>query len=186
MSNGDLQGPEQFRAYLVWIARSRLDPRLRGKLDPSDLVQQTLLRACQGKDGFRGESRPEQFAWLRQILARTMADAVRDLNRDKRDIGRERSLEVAIEESSARLHAWAVYEEASPSEMAVQNERAARLSAALERLPEDQRRAVTLKYCEGWPLAKIAAEMDRTSPSIASLLRRGLHELRGWLAEEQT
>src|SRR5436309_10049582 len=91
---------EKFRAYLRLLARLHLDPRLRGKLDPSDVVQEVLLKAVQALGQFRGESEAELAAWLRQILARHLANTVRDLGREKRDIGREHSLEAAIDQSS--------------------------------------------------------------------------------------
>ncbi len=87
---------ERYRPYLLLLARLRLDPRLRGKLDASDVVQQTLLEAHQGRGQFRGTTEAEEAAWLRQILARNLANAVRDLLRGKRDVRREQSLEAAI------------------------------------------------------------------------------------------
>jgi hypothetical protein len=48
----------------------------------------------------------EKAAWLRQALAHQLAHAVRDLGRAKRDLARERSFELALEESSARLERW--------------------------------------------------------------------------------
>src|SRR5437868_1228086 len=76
---------ERFRAYLHLLARLHLDPRLQGKLDASDLVQQTMLQAYQALGQYRGQSSPELAAWLRQILARNLAMAMRDFARAKRD-----------------------------------------------------------------------------------------------------
>jgi len=112
---------ERFRAYLHLLARLHLDPRLRAKLAPSDVVQQTLLQAFQGLGGFRGGTDAEVAAWLRRILARNLAHAVRDLGRSKRDVARERSLEAAVDASSARLEAWLAAEQSSPSQQAARN-----------------------------------------------------------------
>src|SRR5207302_6051490 len=106
---------ERFRAYLRLLARMQMGPRLQGKLDPSDLVQQTLLQALRALDRFRGRSDAELAAWLRQILAHKLTNAARELGRAKRDVGRECSLERALEQSSARLEAWLVTEQSSPA-----------------------------------------------------------------------
>ena len=75
---------ECFRSYIVLLARTYWSPRLQGKLDPSDIVQQTLTQAWQGFDDFRGETDAEFRAWLRRILTRCQADFVRGFARDKR------------------------------------------------------------------------------------------------------
>src|SRR5215469_3769441 len=115
----DEMSPEDYRPFLDNLARLRLDPRLQSKLDPADLVQQTLLEACRAPEQFRGRSEGEQKAWLRRILLRNLANTVRDLGRQKRDVHRERSLDAALEDSSARLEALLAAEQSSPSEQAV-------------------------------------------------------------------
>jgi RNA polymerase sigma-70 factor (ECF subfamily) len=180
---GDVSGSrlEAFRKYLELLARAQLDPRLRGKLDPADLVQQTLLRALAARDRFRGDD-AGRAAWLRTILARVMIDAVRKFGRPGGG-ERERSLEAAVEYSSARLESLLAADQTSPSGRADRNERLLRLADALSRLPEDQRRAVELRHLEGLPLAEIATRMARSVDSVVGLIHRGLRALRRDLEE---
>jgi RNA polymerase sigma-70 factor (ECF subfamily) len=174
---------EPFHDYLWLLARLHLDERLRGKLDPSDLVQQTLLEAYQALDRFEGRDAAQTAAWLRQILARNLANAGRDFGRAKRDVAREQSLDAALAESSARLGAWLAAEQSSPSERAAHGEEAVRLARALAALPEAQREVVVLRHCEGQPLADIARRLGRSPAAVAGLLHRGLERLRELLQE---
>ena len=184
MTETSLLPLERYREYLRLLARLQLDPRLRPKLDPSDVVQATLLQAHRGRDQFRGRTEAEQVAWLRAILAGELARASRDLGRDKRDVDRERSLERALERSSHHLEHWLAADDSSPGERAERNEELARLADALAALPDDQREAMELHYLHGWPLAEIAARLDRTTKSISGLLYRGLGTLRERLRPE--
>ena len=174
---------ERFREYLRLLARLQLDPRLRGKLDPSDVVQQTLLEVYAKREQFRGSSEGEWLAWLRQALAHNLADALRAFGQAKRDVGRERSLEAAVEASSCRLSALLAAEQSSPSQQAERHERAVRLAEALAALPDDSREALVMHYCADWPLADIATHLGRTPAAVAGLLKRGLKQLREHLRE---
>jgi RNA polymerase sigma-70 factor (ECF subfamily) len=176
---------ERHRDYLRILARLQLSPALRGKLDPSDIVQLTLLRAVEALGQFRGRTTAELAAWLRRILARTLANAIRDHGRGRRDIAIERSLERVVEESSARLDAWLAAEQSSPSQQAQRNEQSMLLVQALAKLPEAQREALLLKHCQGWSLAEIGRHLERSPTAVASLLQRGLRQLRGHLRTQE-
>ena len=172
---------EPFRKYLHLLAELHLDRRLRGKLDPSDVVQQTMLRAYSALVDVR-DARPEVLvAWLRKILARTLADAVKHHERDKRDVGLERSLEAELDRSASGFAAWLAADQTSPSGRAERNEELLRMVEALAELPEAMREVVVLKHCQGWTLPQIGERLGRSVPSVASLLRRGLEELRNRL-----
>src|SRR5262249_34471102 len=161
------------REYLRLLARLQLDPRLQSKLDPSDLVQQTLLEAHAKHDRFRGQTEGERMAWLRQILAHNLADAIRHFGAAARDVGLERSLE----DSAARLEAWLAERLSSPSERAERNEQWRHLAEALAQLPEEQRTAVEFHYLQGCSLVETGQRLGRGKRAVAGLLFRGLKKL---------
>jgi RNA polymerase sigma-70 factor (ECF subfamily) len=171
--------PERYRDYLLLLARLQFDPRLRGKLDPSDIVQQTLLQAHRKRDQFRGKSEVERAAWLRAILAHALADAARKYGQGV--LGRERSLEVSLEESSRRLERWLEDSHPSPGQGLDRHEQLLRLAKALARLPDDQRQAVELRHLQGLSVAEIGQLMGRSPAAVGGLLQRGLRALRGML-----
>ena len=176
---------ERYREYLGALARLRIDDRLRGKLDPSGVVQQTLLEVYQARDQIRGLSEAQLAAWLRRALANNLADEIRRLGAQVRDVGRERPMAQAVDESAARLERILAAEQTSPSQQAVRQEDLLRLAEALARLPEDQRAAVELHHLEGRTLAETAAALGRTRAAVASLVFRGLRNLRQRLDEEK-
>jgi RNA polymerase sigma-70 factor (ECF subfamily) len=175
---------EPYRRYLGVLAAVHLDPRLRGKLDPADVVQQVLLRAVAALPSLRSADPPVVTAWLRTILASELTDVARHYDRDRRAVGREQSLDAALDRSASGLAAFLAADQSSPSRRAARNEDVLRLADALAELPDRVKEAVVLRHCQGWPLGRIAGRMDTTVPAVASLLRRGLEQLRSRLAEE--
>lgn len=174
---------ERYREYLRLLARLQLDPRLRGKLDPSDIVQEALLKAHEKRDQFRGRTEEERAAWLRSILTNTLIDVARKYGAQGRDVAAERSLEAALHESSAQLEQWLASDASSPVQHAVRGEELLRLADGLAQLPEDQRTALELKHLGGYSVEEIAQEMGRSKTAIGGLLRRGVKRLRELLRE---
>jgi RNA polymerase sigma-70 factor (ECF subfamily) len=177
---------ERCREYLHLLARLHLDHRLQGKLDPADVVQQTLMRAHEKRDQFRGRTDAELTAWLRQILVNNLAEAVRRFAAESRDVARERSLEASLEESSARLESWLAADQSSPSQRFMRQEQGIRLADALAELPDDQRRAVELHHLKGYSVAEVGELMDRSRPAVVGLLFRGLKKLRQLLKDQES
>ena len=174
---------ESFRDTLRLLARLQIDPRHRAKLDPSDVVQQAMLQAHQAWGQFQGRTSAELGQWLRQILLRCLAHARRDLDRARRDVDRECSLDRALEAGPDPGRAWLVADQPSPSDQACQEEQMGELALALATLPEAQREAVVLHYLQGWTVAEIAARLGRSHSSVGGLLHRGLKQLRDRLQE---
>jgi RNA polymerase sigma-70 factor, ECF subfamily len=175
---------ERFREYLALLARLHLHPRLRSKLGPSDIVQQTMLKAAQNLSQFRGGTEAEWAGWLRRILTNTLLDAVRHFQGAEHDVALERSL-ASLTQSSARLEALLHGSPTSPGDQVLKNEQLLHLAAALAELPEDQRLALEMHYLQGCTVAEVAAHMTRTERSVAGLVRRGLQKLRELLADEK-
>src|SRR5262249_61478614 len=122
--------------YLRLVARLQVPQRLRGKLDASDLVQQSLLEAHRARAHLEGHSPAEQAAFLRRILTNNLTDAVRKFTGAGRDVARERSFEADAADSSARLEAWLAADPSTPSQRAAREEGLLGLAPALGQLPE--------------------------------------------------
>lgn len=166
----------RYRAWLRALVSSGLDPKIQSKLDPSDLVQQTILQALDALPTFRGSTEEEFQAWLRTILARNVTRASRDLRRLRRDVRRE--IADSLEHSSVRLQGFVSAQVSSPVSQVVKSESVLELCEAIEHLPEGQQRAITLHHCNGMTINRVAEEMDKTPAAVAGLLKRGMKTLR--------
>jgi RNA polymerase sigma-70 factor (ECF subfamily) len=176
---------EGYRDYLRLLVRLQMGARLRAKLDSSDVVQQAILHAHERRAQFRGETEGEWLAWLRAVLATSLATVARRFDAQARDPGRERSLEAELERSSSRMEELIAADQTSPSERAVRGEELSRLAQAIAGLPDDQRRVVELHYLKGLTVADVATEIGRSRPAAVGLLFRGLKHLRQQLRDPE-
>lgn len=161
-------------ALLLW-AKCQMPAWVRGKLDPADLVQQTLLEAVKVV-GLAGQPDLAVLAYLRRALTHNLIDATRKFAATRGELA-------AIGDSSLRLADWLAAEQTSPSERADRNERYERLAVALTELPDDQRRAVEMRYMQGMKVAEIAGVFGRSEGAVSLLLHRAVSKLRTELTE---
>ena len=168
----------KYEPYLRMLARTQMRKAYQAKVGASDMVQQAMLQACQGLEGFRGSTEGEFRAWLRKILAHHLCHLDRDFHRDKRDIRREQSMEQKLAQSSMRLQGLIAADGPTPSQNVALGENILHVADAIERLPESQREAVRLHYLEGKKLSEVATQLGKSTGAIAGLLHRGMKTLR--------
>jgi RNA polymerase sigma-70 factor (ECF subfamily) len=179
---------ERYQAYLETLTFIQIDPRLRGKVGRSDIIQKTLIEAWQTQGGIEAMEPQDQKRWLRRMLLNNLKEEVdRFIATQMRDVRREKSLEDAARESSIRLGERIAAEESTPSEKLIKIEQQLHLEEALEealaQLPERQRKAVILKQYHGWKLREIAEHLKCTTNAAAGLHAHGLANLRKLLGD---
>ena len=162
---------ELYRNYLRLIARSMMGAALGLKLEASDLVQETFLKAHRqfadsSPGGRRPSSLPGAAAWIsscgRSPTRRgTIAPGVRSRRREVAAGGHARRPRPAAYRCCAsRRLADSL---PSPSSMAVRRERSVLLADALEKLPADYRTVFVLRNIEHIPFNEIAIRLGRSA-----------------------
>jgi len=170
---------ESFRNYLRLLAYTGMGERLQDKADPSDLVQETLLKAHANFMDFRGRNEAELAGWLRQILARNLIDLGRRYRgTEARQVSRERSLEEMLDHSSMALGKLIPVGGSSPSEHAQRRELSVVLADALADLNPDYRDVIMLRSLEERSWEDVARRMKRTTGAVRVLWARALTRLR--------
>lgn len=170
---------ESYTKYLKLLARVQIGRRLQGKVDASDVVQETFLEAHRQIANFRGGSEGELLGWLRRILAGQIALTLRRYIGTKgRDVKLERDLAVQLDNSSRAMNGDFVRSHSTPSQHASRREQSVLLAEALSRLSEDYREVIILRHLEGLTFPEIAARMHRSEDSVQKLWVRSLTNLR--------
>ncbi len=165
------------------MARTQIDLHLQGRVNPSDLVQETFLEAHRDFDQFRGHTEKEWLAWLRRILvhnlARLVDQQVKALKRNaRREVSLDRVNRASLDQTSARFDAALVSPHSSPSEQAQRREQAALMADRLAGLPAHYRDVIVLRNLEGLSFDEVASRMGRTPGAVRLLWLRALDRLR--------
>jgi RNA polymerase sigma-70 factor (ECF subfamily) len=179
--SGSIRELGRYRSFLRLKAMGMVS-RFQSKLEPSDVVQQTLLDAHRNLDQFRGTSDAEMAKWLGQMLTNNVADAARALTRQKRDVRREQPLQVDGDSFPVGADQWVAAEQTTPSLCVARCEQVQRLQEAIQQLPLPQREVIVLHHLQGRSLNETAELIGRSPAAVAGLLFRGLKSLRSLLA----
>jgi RNA polymerase sigma-70 factor (ECF subfamily) len=167
---------ESCRQYLLLIANQELDADLRAKLGPSDLVQESLLKAQRNFGQFHGTTEADILAWVRRILLNNLAN-VREHYREthKRAVEREVPLSGV---PGGPGHDNLVSEEPSPSQQVAARERSEALERALAQLPEHYREALRLRHQENCTFVEMGRRTGRSAESARKVWARAVEQLK--------
>jgi RNA polymerase sigma-70 factor (ECF subfamily) len=175
----------RFHDRLCRMVTLRLDPRLQGRFDPSDVLQEMYLDALRRLPEYVREPKLPFFLWIRYLTGHHLGRIHRNhLGRQMRDPGREVSLyQGAIPEaSSAALAAQLLGKESRPSELAVRAERMLRLQEALNRMDPIDREVLALRHFEHLTRAETAQVLKLSEAAAAKRYVRAVERLREMLA----
>jgi RNA polymerase sigma-70 factor (ECF subfamily) len=173
---------QQYRNYLMVLAATQIEKPLRPRISPSDVVQETMLKAHQHFGQFRGATEQELLAWLRQILVNNLGKFVEQhMLAARRDVRREVSIErmgAALDQSTIQLAALVPAAEKSPSVAVQQREEAVMLADRLAQLSDDYREVLILRNLQGLPFEEIAQRIGRSVGATRMLWLRAIEKLR--------
>jgi RNA polymerase sigma-70 factor (ECF subfamily) len=156
----------RWRPLLRLQARRLLGPDLSARLDPSDVVQESLAQAFRDLPAFRGTTSNEWVAWLRRIVAGQAGKARRHHQAERRNPGREAAGVEPAEDDNA------------PVSRLIDEEEAARLAAALEELPANMREVILRRVFDGQPFEELARELGCSPGAARVTWTRAIHRLR--------
>jgi RNA polymerase sigma-70 factor (ECF subfamily) len=171
---------------LTRMVAFRMDPRLRGRVDAADVVQDAFAEASEHRaEFFRAASVP-LFLWLRGIVSNKLLETHRyHLGTRKRDLKRERSIDAPQEpdETSAALCAELTAGLTRPSVAAVRGEVTTRLAKALSEMDPTDREVLALRHFEQLTSAETAQVLHIQERAAAKRYLRALERFRKILAE---
>lgn len=178
-----------YRNYLRMIVRTGMGPRLRERIDMSDVVQEALVEVVRQFPQFTGQTEAALVGWLRRLVAQKLADLGRYHSRAKRagDAG-ALPLDAAWDpgvggadaagEAGARLLDMLALSQTSPSEAASRRELTVLLADALTTLPEAEAEVLWLYHAEALSFEAIGDRLGVGRKAVRGLWARGLKNLR--------
>jgi len=169
------------RNYLRVLAASCLHREMQGKADPSDVVQETLLKVHENFRHFRGTTELEWMAWLRKILVNHLTDFQKGLRRERRNVNREQSLESFVDRSSAMLRNLGPAPGPSPSQEAQRREAAALVADAIAELEPEDRDVVILRNLHELDWNAVGERTGRSPDAARMLWARAMQRVGGLL-----
>ncbi len=173
---------DRFRERLTRVIRLRMDPRLNGRVDAEDVLQDTFFAAAQRLQHF-AKNDASTFVWLRGIAMQTLVDVTRHhLHAAKRGVGAERKIAGPGPDATAAHLADQLFgAQTTPTRAAVRAEMIERLQLVLEELSETDREILVLRHFEELTNNQAAEVLGLHKAASTNRYVRALRRLRAAL-----
>ncbi|HEX7381315.1 MAG TPA: RNA polymerase sigma factor RpoE [Nevskiaceae bacterium] len=142
----------------------QLVSRLVGEADAPDVAQEALIKAYRALNGFRGQS--AFYTWLYRIAINTAKNSLVSRGR------RPASQDIDISEAELYGHTEQLSDVDTPEDMVLTEELKQKVAEAIQSLPDDLRRAITLRELEGLSYEEIAGVMECPIGTVRSRIFR--------------
>jgi RNA polymerase sigma-70 factor (ECF subfamily) len=168
-----------FHPVLRARAVARMDPAIRAKVEPEDILQQVYLDVFREIDRFEDRGPDSFLNWVLTILDNELVDTGRALHRHLRDISREMRPDALTGAGSYwnlldQLHPDSV----TPSQVVRREEAVGALLACISRLSDSHQQVIQLRFLEGHSVSEVAERLGKSDAAVVSLTRRALEALR--------
>jgi RNA polymerase sigma-70 factor (ECF subfamily) len=176
---------ERHRDRLRRMVEIRMDPRLRARLDASDVLQEAYLDVARDLPSYLADAKLSPLLWLRLHVGRRLTTLHRQhLGAHMRDAGREISLyrDALPEASSAALASMLLGRHTSPTQAAQRAERLLRVQEALNSLEPIDREVLALRHFEQLSRSETAEVLGIRQETAAKRYFRALKRLKDVLA----
>ena len=176
-----------YRNYLRMVVRTGLGPRLRERVELSDVVQEALVEVVRQFPQFTGQSEAALVGWLRRLVGQKLADLGRYHSRAKR-AGDATALPLDAApaaagggragEESGRLLDMLALSQTSPSQAVSKREQLVLLADAFAGLPDQEADVLWLYYTENLSFEAIGQRLGLSRKSVRGIYARGLKHLK--------
>jgi RNA polymerase sigma-70 factor (ECF subfamily) len=176
-----------YRNYLRMVVRTGLGPRLRERVELSDVVQEALVEVVRQFPQFTGQSEAALVGWLRRLVGQKLADLGRYHSRAKRageatavplDAAPDSAGGGRAGEESGRLLDMLALSQTSPSQAVSKREQLVLLADAFVGLPDQEADVLWLYYTESLSFEAIGQRLNLSRKSVRGIYARGLKHLK--------
>jgi RNA polymerase sigma-70 factor (ECF subfamily) len=158
-----------------WMVRFRMGTELRSKLESMDVVQDTLIHAFSGLDGFKYSNEGDFVRWLSKIAENELRGNLKKLHANKRDIRKEVPLDnFAPSTTGGFVGALGPIEVTTPSVIMSRKEELDKLAEAIDELKSEYREIIVLTKIDGLSYEEIGIRLDKSPDAVRMLATRAM------------